>query len=51
MSLTKDEVNLKYQKLLERVEKNTSFKKEDFLTNETFEIVTDTILAVILWEV
>lgn len=51
MSLTKDEVNLKYQKLLERVEKHTSFTKEDFLTNETFEIVTDTILAVILWEV
>lgn len=51
MKLAKEEVNLKYQKLLERVEKNTSFKKEDFLTNETFEIVTDTILAVILWEV
>lgn len=51
ISLTKDEVNLKYQKLLERVEKHTSFKKEDFLKNETFEIVTDTILAVILWEV
>ena len=51
MRLTKDEVNLKYKKLLERVEKNTSFKKEDFLINETFEIITDTILAVILWEV
>ena len=51
MRLTKDEVNVKYQKLLERVENETIFKKEDFLMNETFEIVTDTILAIIMWEV
>ena len=51
MRLTKEEVNVKYQKLLERVENETIFKKEDFLMNETFEIVTDTILAIIMWEI